>query len=383
MTPTLADRTFYRPCWAEINLSALRHNFQTVKGHLSPATRLLAVVKANAYGHGLVEVARVTLEEGAAFLGVSSIEEGILLRQAGIQHPVLVLGSLYPFENFSAILEYQLTPTIASLAAAERLDGLTRPRGLRWPVHLKLDTGFGRIGVSRAHALDFIRKAAGLEGLVLEGIYTHFATSDTDPAYTQEQIRQFKGLLQAARQQGIRIPIAHAANSAALLRFPETHLELVRPGISLYGVAPFPMPEADLALEPALCWKTRVIYVKTVPPGCSISYGRTYVSTRPTRVATLAVGYADGYPRLLSNRGEVLLRGRRVQVIGRVTMDMMMVDATDLPDCRVGDEAVLLGSAGGAGDRIAVEELARWAQTHVYEILCGIRERVPRIYLHG
>jgi alanine racemase len=340
----------------------------------------LAVVKADGYGHGLAACARATLEAGASHLGVSSIEEGIALRDQGVTAPVLLLGSLYPFDNFPVLFDYNLTPTVASQETAEALDRLARERGRRLPVHLKVDSGFGRIGVSLGRALDFIRQAQALPGLEIEGLYTHFASSDVDLPYTREQASAFRTVVRQAAEAGIRPPWIHLANSAALLRLPETHGTLVRPGISLYGIPPYAGAAQDIALKPVLAWKTRVIFLKQWPAGASVGYARTWEARRPSRIATLAVGYADGFPRLLTNRGAVLIRGLRAPVVGRVTMDMTMVDVTDLPACRVGDEAVLIGSQGAA--HLSAQDLADGAETNAYEILCRIGPRVPRIY-HG
>jgi alanine racemase len=376
-----AAAPMYRPCWAEVDLHALRRNLQELRRRLSPGTRLLAVVKANGYGHGLVPVSRVAVASGASFLGVSSLEEGLALRRAGVPAPVLILGSLYPFECFPVLFEKKLIPTVASPEAADALNTLARKRHQRLPVHLKIDTGFGRIGISVPNALRFIEHVAGCRGLDLQGLYTHFSSSDLDPAYTREQAGAFRGVVRAAAAQGIQPPWIHLANSSALLRFPETHGTLVRPGLAFYGVRPYAGAEKVIRLQPALTWKTRVIFLKTVPKGSTVSYARTWTARRTTRVATLAVGYADGYPRSLSNRGEVLLNGRRVRVIGRVTMDMLMVDATALPSCHVGDEAVLIGAQGA--ERITADDIAQKTQTNAYEILCRIAARVPRIYHPG
>jgi alanine racemase len=372
--------TFYRPCWADIDLAALRHNFRELRRGLAATTRILSVVKADAYGHGLVPVSRVAIRCGASFLGVSSLEEGVALREAGIQTPVLVLGTLYPFSNFPVLFKKKLVPTVASLDAADALNSLARKRKQRLPVHLKIDSGFGRIGISVANALRLIQQVADCDGLELQGLFTHFSSSDVDAEYTREQASVFKQVVQAAADRGIRPPLIHMANSSAVLRFPETHGTMVRPGLAFYGAWPYAGADKAADLKPALTWKSRVIFLKTVPKGFSVSYARTWKAPRPTRIATLAVGYADGYPRILSNHAEVLLKGHRVPVIGRVTMDMLMVDATDVPAPRIGDEAVLLGAQGH--ERITAEELAKKAQTNAYEILVRIAARVPRIY-HG
>jgi len=371
---------FYRPCWVDIDTAALRQNWRALKKRLEPAVAMLAVVKANAYGHGLATCARVAAQEKAAMLGVSSVEEGIAVRKTGLDLPVLVLGSLYPFSGFPLLFKYHLTPTIASLQAAEALDQLARSRGKKHPVHLKVDTGFGRIGVRAGTgeaALTFIRKAARLTGLKVEGLYTHFSSADVDARYTRRQHTLFQDLRRAAAQIGVRPRWIHEANSSALLRFPETHSTMVRPGLAFYGVDPYKGASTTVALEPVLTWKSRVVFLKTVPAGFPVSYAKTWTSKRQTRVATLAVGYADGYPRILSNKSHVLIAGCRVPVIGRITMDMIMVDVTNVPSVRVGDEAVLIGKQGR--ESISAGELAGAALTNPYEILCRIADRVPRI----
>ncbi len=370
----------YRPCWAEIDVSALRANWRTLRAKLPKNVHMLAVVKANGYGLGLLCVSKIAIEEGAAYLGVSSVEEGIAIREAGHSTPVLILGSLYPFECFPLLFQHRLTPTIASLEASQALGRLAAKRKEKFPVHLKIDSGFGRIGISVASAPAFITQVCQEPGLLIEGLYTHFASSDVDADYTRAQARAFLSVVQAAEARGVHPKWIHMANSSALLRFPETHGNLVRPGIAYYGVPPYADAAGAVDLKPALTWKSRVIFLKTVPEGASISYAQTWKAKRKTRVATLAAGYADGLPRHLSNKGYVLLQGRRVPIIGRVTMDMTMVDITDLPDCRVGDEAVLIGTQGE--QKITSLDLAEWAETNAYEILCGIGARVPRITVH-
>jgi alanine racemase len=360
-----------------------------LRSKLAKEVQMLAVVKANGYGLGLLNVSQIAVEEGAAYLGVSSVEEGIALRDAGISVPILILGSLYPFESFALLFQYHLTPTIASLEAAEALDRMAAEKKQRLPVHLKIDSGFGRIGVSIPTAADFVEQVAKKSGLLIEGIYTHFASSDVDEDYTRAQAQAFLAVVKAVGDlpvgRQVRPQWIHMANSSALLRFPETHGTMVRPGLAFYGVPPYPRAQNVVTLSPALTWKSRVIFLKTVPEGSCISYARTWIAKRPTRVATLAVGYADGFPRLLSNKGQVLIGGKRLPILGRVTMDMTMVDVTDLQAggqaCRIGDEAVLIGRQGT--EEITAGEMADWAQTNAYEILCGIGARVPRGMTHG
>ncbi len=376
-SPHQTTPSFYRPCWIEIHEKALRHNWKSLRHLASKDVRFLTVVKANGYGLGILPVSSIAVEEGSDYLGVSSVEEGLQLRKAGFKIPILILGSLFPFHSFSLLFDYKLTPTVASLAAAHALDEIADKKGKKLPIHLKVDSGFGRIGVSVKNALPFIQKVARMNGLELEGLYTHFASSDVDPLYTHEQTSAFIALVQAANKEGIRPRWIHMANSAALVRYPETHGNLVRPGIAFYGVNPYAEAGSKIKLEPVLTWKSRIIFLKTVPKGTSVSYARTWTARRESRIATLAAGYADGLPRLLTNIGEVLLKGKRAAIIGRVTMDMTMVDVTDIEHARVGDEVVLLGKQGS--DVITPLEMAAWAQTNAYEILCGIAPRVPRI----
>jgi alanine racemase len=370
----------HRPCWAEIDGNALRSNWKTLRARLPKKVQMLAVVKANGYGLGLLAVSKIAVEEGAAYLGVSSVEEGIELREAGFKIPVLILGSLYPFESFPLLFKHRLTPTIASLEAAQTLGRLAVERQETFPVHLKIDSGFGRIGVSVANAPAFIAQVSKEPGLLIEGLYTHFASSDVNADFTRKQARAFLSVVEAAEALGVRPKWIHMANSSAILRFPETHGNLVRPGIAFYGVAPYAGALREVDLKPALTWKSRVIFLKTIPEGSTVSYAQTWKAKRKTRVATLAAGYADGLPRILSNKGYVLIQGQRVPILGRVTMDMTMVDVTDLPDCRVGDEAVLIGAQGE--ETITSLDVAKWAETNAYEILCGIGSRVPRVMVH-
>jgi alanine racemase len=367
--------------WAEINLAAFRHNWQTLRDILPSETSVMAVVKANAYGHGLIALSLAAAERGAAYLGVSSLEEGLALREARIATPILILGSLFPFDNFPLLFDHRLTPTVASLAMAEALSKVAARRKDTIAVHLEIDTGMGRTGVMSATALDLLAAVTRLPGLKLEGLYTHLASADADPEFTLQQVTIFRAVVKRAAAEKIRPRWIHWSNTAALFCDPACQPNLVRPGLSLYGVAPYArLPLAD-RLQPVLVWKTRVIFLKTIPVGATVSYGRTWTAHRVSRIATLSVGYADGLQRALSNRGEVLIRGRRAPILGRVTMDMTMVDVTDLPECVVGDEAVLIGSQGEAA--ISALELAAWAQTNPYEILCGISARVPRVVTHA
>jgi len=371
---------FYRPVWAEINHKHIKHNFLTVKARLSRGTGILAVIKANAYGHGLVSVGRTVSRLGAKFLGVTSIEESLDLKAARINTPSLILGNIFPFSNLETAVKNNIRISLASVEAALQCDKTARRLKKKVYVHAKIDTGMGRIGVSARNAAAFVEKIRSLRSVVLEGIYTHFAGAYEDSETTQKQIHLFTSLLNALKARGIEIPFIHDANSGAIFKYPQVQFSLVRPGISLFGVWPV-AGQTPSDLRPALAWKSRIIYLKNVPADTPVSYAGTFRTARPSVIATAAFGYADGFRRSFSNKAQVLVGGLRAPVVGRVTMDMTMLDVTDVPDVKVGDEVVILGRQGDAV--LPVEELARWADTSPYEILCGIASRVPRVDLHA
>jgi alanine racemase len=364
-----------RPTMAQIDLQALSHNYSEVIRRID-GRKVLAVVKARAYGHGAVPVARRVVELGAHMLGVALVEEGAELRAAGITAPVLVMGPVVP-DQAGAIVSLHLTPVVFTPRLATALSQEAVRAGGTVRVHVKVDTGMGRIGVAPEDALPFITAAAGLPGIEVEGLMTHFADADLrDKHFAAVQLDRFESLLRSLEETGVRIPLRHAANSAAVLEYARALLTMVRPGLMLYGYDPVERGSgADL--RPVLSLVTRVALLKRVPAGTPISYGRTYVTRRESLIATIPVGYADGYSRALSNRGEAIVRGRRVPVAGRVCMDMTMLDVTDVPGVAEGDEVVLIGSAGR--ERITAEDLAAWTGTIAYEVLCGISARVPRV----
>ncbi|MGI9953170.1 alanine racemase [Moorellaceae bacterium AZ2] len=369
-----------RPVWAEVDLRAIAHNTRQLKNLLAPRTELMAVVKANAYGHGAVPVARTALASGASWLGVATLDEALELRRAGLRAPILILGYL-SLEDAPVVVEEGISQTVFNLEQAQALSRAALALGRPARLHLKIDTGMGRLGVFPRDAVDVARAILSLPGVVLEGIFTHFANADArDKTYTWQQLNVFGQILNELEQEGIRIPWKHAANSGAILDLPATHFNLVRAGISLYGHYPSEEVERGrLDLRPAMAFKTRVVLIKEVPPGTYISYGCTYCTARSTRVATLPVGYADGFSRLLSNRGEVLVRGRRAPVIGRICMDYCMIDVTAIPGVQAGDEVVLFGRQGETA--LTAEEVAAWLGTINYEVLCMVSHRVPRVYL--
>ncbi len=369
---------FLRPTWAEIDLGAFRHNFREIKRKLRKSVSLLPVVKADGYGHGMEEIARASLSCGAKLLGVANIEEGIFLRKRGITTPILILGSVYPLSNFTYILRYNLSPAICSLQASRELSKIARRRKKKVKVHIKVDTGMGRIGISAENAAGLVKKVIQLPGIIVEGIFTHLAAADSDYQFTMEQIGKFQSVINELKRDNINIKYRHAANSTAILRYSDAHFNLARPGISLYGLVPFEGAEREIDLKPAMQLKTKIVFIKRVKKGTSISYGRTWKANRDSIIGTLPIGYADGYNRLLSNRAEVLICGKRVPLVGRVCMDMCMVDVTSLPNVKVGEEVVLIGSQGK--EKITADEIAKLTGTITYEVVCGISKRVPRIY---
>ncbi len=364
--------------YAQIDLDAIAHNVRAIKAHIGPQVMLMAVVKANAYGHGAVEVARTALQHGADWLAVARADEGIALRQAGITAPILVMNYTLP-EAIAAALEHGLTLTITEPESAQAVSAMARRLGRAIGVHVKVDTGMGRFGLLPDEALPFVQSVTALPGVRVEGLYTHFATADlSDKTYTRRQFQRFLKVRAHLQAAGHAIALCHAANSAATLDMPETHLNAVRVGIALYGLRPSGEVEPAVPLRPALSLKSHVARVRTLPAGSSISYGRTYITPRKMPVALVPVGYGDGYHRLLSNRGAVLINGRRAPIVGRVCMDQLVVDVSAVGPVALHSEVVLIGQQGQ--ERISAEEVAAWAETINYEVTTGLLPRVPRLY---
>ena len=367
--------------WAEIDLDRLAHNYRALRALTDPSCRFMGVVKANAYGHGAVAVARELEALGADYLSVACLDEALELRQAGIQAPILILG-ITPLEYAGALLDHGIAQTVGDLETAEALSRAASAAGKPLTVHLKVDTGMSRLGFlcdedHMGQTAEAIGRAWALPGLRWEGIFTHFANADGDEAYTMRQFTRFLDLLDSLAARGITFPIRHCASSAAVLNYPCTHLDMIRPGIALYGHYPAPGMEHTCGLEPVMALKSRVAAVRDLPAGTAVSYGCTRVLERDSRVAVLPVGYADGYFRLFSNALEVQVREGRAPILGRVCMDMCMVDVTDIPGVSAGDEAVLYG------DQVPVEAGAELVGTIQYELLCDVSPRVPRVYLGG
>lgn len=360
-----------------IDGDALAHNYREVIRR-ADGRKILVVVKAQAYGHGAVEVSRRLLGFGADMLGVALVEEGRDLREAGIVAPILVMGALFP-EQSEAVVALGLTPVVSNHAVAQALSAAAKKRGTTVSVHVKIDTGMGRIGIAPEEAPAFIAELRTLGAITVQGLMTHFADADLcDKRFASEQMDRFESLLRTLAAQGTDIPVRHAANSAALLDFRRALFTMVRPGLMLYGYNPLEERAVSADLRPVLSLVTRIAFVKKVPAGVSISYGRTFVTKRESIIATLPIGYADGYSRGLSNKGEAIVRGMRARVAGRVCMDLCMLDVTDVPGVREGDDVVLIGSQGG--ERITADDIAARTGTIAYEVLCGISDRVPRIY---
>ena len=373
----MQEMTHYRPTWAEIDLDAIKYNFNQIKKSVSSHVRIMAVVKANAYGHGITEVSETLSSAGVDYLGVATMDEAVKLRHDGIKKPILVLGSILPHE-IEAAIKYDVTLTACHDDLLRELNKQAQIKNKKVNVHLKVDTGMGRIGIWHDEALHFIKWILGRKNLFLEGIYTHFSSAGRDEFFTNYQMESFETLLGQFEKDGLNIPLKHAANSIATIDVKRSHLNMVRPGIIIYGMYPKKSFAKFFKLKPALSLKTKIVYIKDVPQGRSISYGRTYITDKDTKIATLPIGYADGYERILSNKAYVLVKGQRARVVGKVTMDQVMIDVGHVKGARLGDEVVLIGKQGK--DRITTEELARLCGTIPYEIVCSIGSRVPRIY---
>lgn len=370
-----------RPTVAVIDPRALADNFRHLRSVIGPNVGVIAVVKADAYGHGAVPVARLLEGLGVRGFGVATVEEGIELREQAIRSPILIMGAAFG-DDHQAVIEYDLTPVVGDLGDIEYFAHAAEQAGkLRFGIHVKVDTGMSRLGVVESQFERFIRLSAKHTSLRVDGLATHFASAECpDPQPTLDQLRRFITCLDQARAMGADPQLIHAANSAAALRFPQSRFDLIRPGIVLYGALPGD-DVPDPGFQPVMSLHTQINALRHVPTGTPVSYGGTFVTDRPSVIATLPVGYADGYPRALSSRAEVLLRHQRAPVVGRICMDLTMIDVTDVPGASVGDRVTLLGCDGKA--TIRAEEVANWANTIPYEILAGISKRVPRLYPGG
>lgn len=370
----------YLRCYAEISLEAIGHNIREVKKRLPEGVKLLGVVKANAYGHGAVPVASY-LGNQVDYFATATIEEAVELRENGISAPILILGYVSP-SQYGDLVEYDITQTIDSYAQALALEKEAARQNRKAKAHLAVDTGMTRIGFQvTEHDADEAAKIADLPHIELEGMFTHFSCADQeDKTYCSMQMEKYDKMTALLAERGVTIPLRHICNSAGIMEFDDHRFEMVRSGIITYGIYPSEEVKKErLDLIPALSWKSHVIHVKEVGPGIGVSYGATYVTEKPmTRIATVSAGYADGYPRALSNQGCVLIHGKKAPIIGRICMDQMMVDVTDIPDVQVEDVVTLVGTDGD--ETITIEEIANPAARFDYEMLCDISSRVTRVY---
>ena len=374
--------------WAEIDLNAIAHNVRELRRITNPNARLMVAVKANAYGHGIIEVARQALKSGAEALGVARVDEGIRLREAGIDAPVLVFGYTTP-SDAAGLNEFDLLQTVYSYETARALSDTASSLDIKIKIHLKVDTGMGRLGllpdsrraVPADSAVEEVKSIAGLSGLKLEGIFTHFATADwADKSYAEKQFQIFSNFLDQLHKAGLKFNVKHAANSGAIIDMPQTHLDMVRAGIAVYGL--YPSDEIDksrIKLMPAMSLKARIIHLKKVPAGFLVSYGITHKTKKPTIIATIPVGYGDGFSRLMSSNGYMLVHGQKAPIIGRVCMDLTMLDVGHIPEIEIEDEVVVFGHQGNVS--ITADDVARSTNTINYEVVTRISDRVSRVYL--
>ena len=371
---------FSQRAWVEIDLGALSHNVKELVKFLSPCTQLMAVVKADAYGHGAVAVAKTVLEAGASWLGVATVPEGIQLREDGIQAPILILGATNTPEQIQAIADWQLQPTLYSPKQALEFSNVLENinYNLPLPVHIKLDTGMSRLGTNWQEAAEFVQLVQRLPHLHIASIYSHLATADSpDARVMTEQHRRFEKVIAHIKAKGIKIPILHLANSAATLTDRGLHYDMVRVGLAIYGLYPAIHLQNQIKLKPVLQVKARVTQVKTITAGTGVSYGHHFIAAEEMRLAVVGIGYADGVPRSLSNKMQVLIRGQRVPQIGAITMDQMMLDVSSIPDLQEGEVVTLLGEQGK--EQISADNWANCLNTISWEILCGFKHRLPRV----
>lgn len=362
--------------WAEISLDRLTDNYRIVKKAVGSA-EIMAAIKADAYGHGAIEVARALESEGIYMFGVAGIEEGIELREAGIKSKILVLSPIL-YSQIDATLEYDIIPTVSELGFFEILDKRLKDLGRPYLVHIEIDTGMTRTGFSLDQAKEVIQTIASSPRVKIDGIFSHFPLADADGLFTKRQIERFKEIIDDLRPTTVNIGSVHLANSSGIFKWPDSHHNLVRPGIALYGLRSSPSITYSGDFKPVMALKSRVVNVRVVDAQTPVSYGHTFATGRRSKIATVSVGYGDGYPRLLSNKGDVLIHGQRAPIVGTVCMDLIMVDITDMPEVRVGDIVTLFGQDGAR--EIPVEECATKANTIVYEITSGIGPRVARVF---
>ncbi len=365
--------------WCDISLDNLEHNVNQIKSKLKSNTKLCAIVKANAYGHGVEEVAAKLVSQGVDYLAVAFIDEAMELRLCGFDQPILILGNI-PKDTVEKVVEYNITAAVYNIETAKAISAEAQKQNKIAKIHIKIDTGMGRIGfAANEQSINEILEISKLPNIEIEGIFTHFAASDdVDDEMTIKQFDKFMYITGEIERNGLVIPVKHCCNSAAIIKFPYMHLDMVRAGIILYGMYPSDI-DYDIDLKPIMSFKSTVINVKTMQPGETVSYGATYRIDKPTKVATVAVGYADGYPRMLSNKGRVLVNGCFANILGRICMDQCMIDVTNVHNINIGDEVILFGA--DENENLPIEELAVKLGTINYELPCVISNRVPRCYV--
>ena len=378
---SLKKRNYYRD-QASVDLNAIRHNLLEVRSKLNSDTKLMVIIKADAYGHGAVPLAKAIGDSGKIdSYGVAIIEEAVELREAGITTPMLILG-FTPKEQYDLVVAYDVAQTVFQYEMAQALSEEACSQGKIAKIHIKLDTGMSRIGFTdTAESVEVIKKIAKLPNIEIEGLFSHFARADEiDKTSTIKQLQRYINFVDLLLKEKINIPVKHIANSAGIIEFPEAYFNMVRCGIATYGIYPSDVVnQNDIKLIPAMELKTHVIYVKDVEAGVGISYGATYVTDQQRRIATIPVGYADGYSRNLSNHGKVIIHGKNAPIVGRICMDQFMVDVTDIEEVKQGDLVTLLGRDGDAF--ISAEELAEWSHSFAYELVCTVGKRIPRVYI--
>lgn len=374
---TLTKEQKYRS-WVEVDLDNFTNNLKEIKRLIGPKVDFIMTVKADAYGHGAIEISHAALQNGAKMLGVANADEGVQLRISGIEAPIVILGPSLAAE-IEQIIKYDLTPSVSDIAFAKKFNKALIQSGHKLPVHIEVDTGMGRGGTMHTEAVRLVREISKLKNIIPEGIFSHFASSEKIVSYNEMQWKHFSNLLADLKSHGIDIPIRHIDNSGAILNYPDFKLNRVRPGLMTYGIYPAPENESRARLSPVMSFKTTIVLLKDFPAGYGIGYNSTFITSRATRIATIPVGYGDGYAFILSNQGDALIHGKRAPIVGRISMDMCTVDVTDIPGCRVGDEVVLLGRQGK--EYISANEIAAKAKTISYEVLCALGKRAPRVFL--
>ena len=365
---------FFRDVYAEINLDAIKNNLTKIRRHIQPTAKLCVVVKANAYGHGAIQVSKIAEQVGADFLAVATVEEGLELRRAGFSLPILILG-LIPEGAIKISVENHLTMTVCDFNFAKKISQVATEKNILAKVHLKVETGMGRIGIFPDDAVEVAEKISKLPNVELEGIFTHFSDADSiDKTFAEKQLEIFKDTCEKISSRGIKIKIRHIAESAAILEIPNAHLDMVRSGIITYGLYPSNEVQKTIQLQPAMTLKAKIVFIKKISAGTSIGYGREFVAEKNSAIATLPLGYADGYIRAYKNFS-VEVHGKLAPIAGRVCMDQVMIDVTEIPNAKVGDEVILFG-----GDLISIDDAAKHLNTINYEVACLVSGRVPRVY---